>query len=253
MITMSDHVATALVSCSRHSPTAISDCTISAGMPGSSIDNSTEPENEMNPLLSCSRVVRWKDEHPGGMLSSANNKTPSIMVEGHQGKISPTDFSAQEKSSASLAKKQGLRRRIERVGSKIHKAARIELAYLNKAAKLRDQRCRWTELYKVVACKDLHVKLKARVIDDTSPISLRELQNVIIRVKDKVREIKRVEKSLLAKSREIRDKRCEWTTLYERANERLKQARMLKRSNAADIHVLPPLPVTSSSKMLLME
>lgn len=124
-----------------------------------------------------------------------------------------------------------LRRRQERIENNIHKAARLELAYLNKAAEARERRDRFLLLHDAMSCKTL----RERVSRDTtsSPITSRELQALLRGIKSNFRSMASLERRYLAKSKDIRTQRTKLTKLFEQTTD------MLIRKVAKDVEQEP--------------
>jgi hypothetical protein len=100
---------------------------------------------------------------------------------------------------------QILNHKLKSMEARIQKAARWELAYLNKAKEAQTKREEWTQLY-VVVC-DLQ-----KNVSKNTPAGLLEKTGA------KVKGCERIEKAYLVKAKAVHDKRYRWTKLYEHAS-----------------------------------
>jgi hypothetical protein len=211
-------------------------------------NNSITPESD-DSTSPDSRKFRWVDSSSSSQHSTAARlETPSSSLGGRKGDICRSELPVKRGSAGTVSLKANfLLHRMQRIESKVQKAACMELAYLKKVTEVQDKRNRWIQLHGVMTLDDLRQRLSC---NSASPMSLKELNGLIVRINVNIEKMDRREKGYLEKSKEVRDKRFQWTKLYK-----ISQELLLRQINSrtSSMNHLPPLLPRRAAKPIVID
>jgi hypothetical protein len=207
----------------------------------SPVASSYASNNSVAPESYDSRKVLWVDSSSSSEPSTAARlETPSSSLGGRKGDICRSELPVKRGSAGTVSLKANfLLHRRQRIESKVQKAACMELAYLNKATEVQDKRNRWIQLHGVMTLDDLRQRLSC---NSASPMSLKELNGLIVRINANIEKMDRLEKVCLEKSKEVRDKRFQWIKLLRQVN-----------SRTSSMNHLPPLLKRRAAKPIVID
>jgi hypothetical protein len=174
-------------------------------------DFSSTEKTPQFPVKQHSKLLRWKADVAA---------SPSTASAGDNPQRDCRHIGRSRNAHVNSSPTQSLHHKLKSIEAKIQKAARWELAYLNKAKEAQTKREEWMQLYKVVC--DLQHKT-----NKNTPAGLLQKTGA------KVKGCAQIEKAYLVKAKAVHDKRYRWTKLYEHASQMESQARIAKE--------LPPL------------
>ena len=121
---------------------------------------------------------------------------------------------------------ENLRRRKVKIELKLHKAARLELAFLDRAAAAGQKRSALTQLLNLLTCNKFQDLVSQ---EKGAPLSLPELSSMVSGIESNLKKMAQAESKYHAKSAQVRRKRSQWSKMYKQTN-----AVLLQQSSRAN-------------------
>lgn len=194
--------------------------------------NSTTGNRSLTSLSTSSSVksVRWEPIDPLAAAAAASNNSTCSDIETETDDYSqrmrnPMAALPSKQQAPSATPSSNKSSQLDSLEVKIHKAARMELRYLNKAKEIREQRKQWTVLYQRVQKADEVTQMSnAEAILEATADVVKEpvlelspsiIQERIATLRAKIKQALSIEKNYLKKSKQICNKRYRWSKVYE--------------------------------------